>query len=280
MTIKVENNIPKFFVLGDTKLNTQTFESYLEDNGSKNFSAKWLNQNPDSNKISSSEKFVEYMGRMFSIYEHQEISNSEYLKQVLANPYSHYLLQQANINVLFKNISVNFLFLLLRTQIDGMNLINSKISLEKLGFWLPPSMEQVTQKEAALKFGLACTGLAQKIEELMTFYSYHALEKDSPQVAEKVRANMLRLMPLSTQFYLGVNLNILGWRQLLLKASDFLSEDELRFVFLFLAKEFKSRYYGFFQDCVLEDNQGNTFGLDTLKAEDLAWYKYKLKFKI
>jgi hypothetical protein len=106
------------------------------------------------------------------------------------------------------------------------------------------------------------------------------LEKENAHLAEKIRSNIMRLLPVSTQFNLGINTSISSWRQLLIRASDFLSEDEMRYIFLNLAREFKTRYYSLFQDCVLEDIAGKQYGLDTLRTEDKAWYKYKLKFKL
>jgi hypothetical protein len=280
MTIAVENNIPKFYIVGDTKINPQTLEKYLSENGKDSILKEWVENNPDSQKISSLEKFLEITGRTFGVYRDFKGTNAAYLKEIIKNPYSQFLFQQTNINIFFENVSINFLFLIMRLQIENLQLINEKITLDKLGFWLPPIMDQASQKEAGLKFGIGCSDLAQKVEELMTFYHYHILEKDNPQLAEKIRSNIMRLMPLSTQFNLGINTTISSWRQLLIRGTDFLSEDELRFIFLHLAREFKTRYYGAFQDFVLEDNTGKQFGLDTLRTEEKAWYKYKLKNKI
>jgi hypothetical protein len=280
MTIAVVNNIPSFYFVGDTKINPQTLEKFLQESGKEDILKKWMVANPDSQKISQLEKFLELTGRIYGINQNFEGNNSAYIKELLKNSYSHFVFQQANINIFFQNVSINFLFLILRLQIENLNLINEKIDLEKLGFWLPPIMDQPTQKEAALKFGVACSDVAQKIEELMTFYHYHIITKDNPALAEKIRSNIMRLMPVSAQFNLGINTSILSWRQLIMRATDFLSEDELRYVFLNLAKEFKNRYFSVFQDCVLEDINGKQFGLDTLKTEEKAWYKYKLKFKL
>ena len=280
MTIAVQNNIPKFYIVSDTKINPQTLEKYLEESGKTHILKEWVENNPDSQKISSLEKHLEITGRSFGVYTDLKTTNAGYLKEILKNPYSQFLLQQANVNVFFENISINFLFLIMRLQIDNLNLINERITLDKLGFWLPPMMDQPAQKDAALKFGFACSGLAQKIEELMTFYHFHVLEKENPNLAEKIRSNIMRLMPVSAQFNLGINASLLSWRQLLVRASDFLSEDEMRYVFLNLSREFKARYFSVFQDVVLEDMQGGQFGLDTLRTDDLAWYKYKLKFKL
>jgi hypothetical protein len=280
MTISVQNNIPKFYIVSDTKINPQTLEKYLEESGKKNILTEWVENNPESQKISSLEKHLEITGRSFGVYTGLKANNAAYMKEVLKNPYSQFLFQQANVNVFFENISINFLFLIMRLQIENLNLINEKITLDKLGFWLPPMMDQPSQKDAALQFGLACTGLAQKLEELMTFYHYHILEKENPNLAEKIRSNIMRLMPVSAQFNLGINTSMLSWRQLLIRATDFMSEDELRYVFLNLAREFKTRYYSVFQDVVLEDMQSKQYGLDTLRTEDKAWYKYKLKFKL
>jgi len=282
MTISVQNNIPKFYVIGDTKLNTQTFEKYLEEAGKSSIFKEWMKNNPEANKISSLEKQLELTGRCFGVFSDLKANNAEYMKQILKNPYSHFLLQQTNVNVFFENVSINFLFLIMRLQIDNLALINEKITLDKLGFWLPPMMDQPAQKEAALKFGLTCNKLAQGIEELLTFYRYNVLEKENAAVAEKIRSNIMRLMPVSAQFNLGINTSIVSWRQLLIRATDFLSEDELRYVFLMLAREFKTRYYSVFQDCVLEDTAGKQLGLDSLRTgtDDKAWYKYKLKFKL
>lgn len=280
MTISVENNIPKFYIVGDTKINPQTLEKYLQESGKDSILKKWLESNPDSQKISQLEKFVEITGRAFGIHTDLKGDNATYLKELLKNPYSQFLFQQANVNIFFENISINFLFLIMRLQVENLNLVNERINLDKLGFWLPPIMDQPNQKDAALQFGLGCTGLAQKIEELLTFYQYHIVQKDNPSLAEKLRSNIMRLMPVSAQFNLGINTSLLSWRQLLIRSTDFLSEDELRYVFLNLARELKVRYYGIFQDCVLEDINGKQFGLDSLRTEEKAWYKYKLKFKL
>jgi hypothetical protein len=279
MTITVENNIPKFYIISDTKINPQTLEKYLEESGKSDILKKWIENNPESQKVTSLEKHLEITGRAFGLYTSLNVNNAEYMKEILKNPYSQFLFQQANVNIFFENISINFLFLVMRLQIEGLNLINEKITLDKLGFWLPPMMDQPSQKEAALKFGLACSGLAQKIEELMTFYQFHIIEKDNANLAEKIRSNIMRLMPVSAQFNLGINTTLSSWRQILIRASDFMSEDEMRYIFLSLAREFKIRYYSIFQDIVLEDINGKQFGLDTLRTEDKAWYKYKLKFK-
>jgi hypothetical protein len=280
MTIKVENNLPKFYIVSDTKINPQTLEKYLEESGKSHILKEWLENNPEAAKISSLEKHLEITGRTFGLYPELKATNAGYMKEILKNPYSQFLFQQANVNIFFENVSINFLFLVMRLQIENLSLINEKITLDKLGFWLPPMMDQPSQKDAALNFGLACTGLAQKLEELMTFYQFHVLEKENAHLAEKIRSNIMRLLPVSTQFNLGINTSISSWRQLLIRASDFLSEDEMRYIFLNLAREFKTRYYSLFQDCVLEDIAGKQLGLDSLRTEDKAWYKYKLRFKL
>lgn len=280
MTISVQNNIPKFYIVGDTKLNPQTIEKFLQESGKEGIMKKWIENNPEAQKISPLEKFLEINGRAFGIHTDLKASNTEYMKEVLKNPYTQFLFQHANVNIFFQNVSLNFLFLMMRLQIDNLNLINEKITLDKLGFWLPPIMDQASQKEAALKFGVACGEMAQKIEELITYYNYHIIEKENAALAEKIRSNIMRLMPISVQFNLGINTTILSWRQLLIRATDFLSEDEMRFIFLTLAKELKTRYYSIFQDCVLEDMSGKQYGLDSLRTEENAWYKYKLRFKL
>jgi hypothetical protein len=280
MTIAVQNNIPTFYVVGDTKINPQTLEKFLKESGKENILTNWIENNPDAQKVSQLEKFIELTGRSFGVHTDMKADNANYIKELLKNPYSQFLFQQANVNIFFQNISINFLFLMMRLQVENLNLVNEKINLDKLGFWLPPIMDQPNQKDAALKFGLGCTDLAQRIEELLTFYHYHVIEKENPSMAEKLRSNIMRLMPVSAQFNLGVNTTLLSWRQLLIRSTDFLSEDEMRYVFLNLARELKVRYFSIFQDCVLEDIGGKQFGLDSLRTEEKAWYKYKLKFKL
>jgi hypothetical protein len=280
MTVQITNNIPKFYIVSDTKLNPQTLEKFLKESDKEHIHQKWIENNPDSQKISGLEKHLELTGRIFGLHTDFKGTNAEYIKEILKNPYSHFLLQQANINIFFKDVSLNFLFLAMRLQIENLNLINEKITLDRIGFWLPPMMDQPAQEEAALKFGLGCTELGKKIDELLTFYHFHILEVENKVLAEKIRSNILRLLPLSAQFNLGINTNVLAWRQLLVRSTDFLSEDEMRFVFLQMARELKTRYYSIFQDCVLEDINGKQYGLDTLRTEEKAWYKYKLKFKL
>jgi hypothetical protein len=278
--ITVENNLPKTYVVSDTKINTQTLEKLLADSNKSYLLKNWGENNKEPQKISSLEKHLEILGRYFELYSDEKYDNTSYFKEVLKNNYSNFILQHANVNIVFTNISINFLMILLRLQESNMALINNKLGFEKLGFWLPPIMDQNSHKDASLKFGLACSNLAKSIDELLTYYNYSVISSEDNLLAEKLRSNIVRLLPISTQLSLGINCSILAWRQLLIKCTDFSSEDELRYVFMNLAKDLKVRYYSLFQDCVLEDSAGKTYGLDTLKTDDKMWYRFKLKFKL
>lgn len=271
--MEVTNNLPEFFIVSDTKLNPQTIERFLKETGRTELLHHWNEKNKNDN-VSSIEQHFELLARIYGLVQGEK-TNEESLKEIVSNPALQYIFDHGQITVLFKNVSLNFMMLLLRLKIESLNMINEKLSLEEMGFWLPPILDQPENKEVALNFAATYSITSQKINELLDKIGYVQIIKEHPEAAEPIRQLFTRLMPISSQVNLGLSCTVRGWRQLILMGSNFASDDELRYVFMHLAKDFKKRYYGLFQDFSLENASGNKFGLDSLRDEK-AWHNYQV----
>lgn len=271
--MEVVNNLPDFYIVGETRLNPQTFERFLSESGKTSILDEWNEKNREK-MVSGLEQHFEFMSRVYGIVKGDK-TNEQALKEVLDNPSLQYIFDHGQINVLFRNVSLNFMVLLLRLKIESLHMINEKLTLEEMGFWLPPLLDEKDNKEIAVKYAGVYASTSNKITELLDEIGYYTLKEDNPDTADAIRSIFTRLMPISSQVNLGLTCTVRGWRQLLLMGGNFASDEELRYVFMHLAKDMKKRYYGVFQDLSLQDVEGKRIGLDTLRNEG-AWKKYQI----
>jgi len=269
----VTNNLPESYIVGETKLNAQTFERFLKESGKTSILDEWNKKNSEQT-VSGLEQHFEFLSRVYGMVDGEK-TNDEALKDIISNPSLQYIFDHGQINIMFKNVSMNFMVLLLRLKIESLQMINERISLEEMGFWLPPVLDDKANKDLSIKYAGVYAVTSNKINELLDEINYESIKQETPAVAETIRSIFTRLMPISSQINLGLTCTVRGWRQLILMGGNFSSDDELRFVFMHLARDMKKRYYGVFQDLSLEDEKGQRLGLDTLRNEG-AWKKYQI----
>ena len=274
MTIDVTNNIPEMYIVGETKINPQTLERFFKETRTFSVIEKWNNINGGEN-ISALEQHIELMARGFQIDPTSDQTNKEYLNDIIKSPGADSVFDHGNVTVIIRNASLNFLILLLRLRLDNVNIINSKMSLEEIGFWLPPLLDNPDSKEYALKFANGYSDLSKAIDTLLTSFNYETLVEENEEHANLIRQVIVRLLPISTQMNIGLTCSVKTWRNMMLMGSRFGSDDELRYAFMHLAKDMKKRYFNLFQDFKLQNQEGKTLGLDSLRT-DGAWYNYQL----
>jgi len=271
------NGLPSSHIIGETKLVVEGMETFLHEIDDQNFETTWKKVNQNE-KINAAEAVIEYMARFTDIEEWVEDTqpNSEYIKRLIQkedescnSPFDH-----STVTVLFNNVSMMLVKSVLEYRLNHLIISESARPVLNMGFWLPPAMESnENYKEVFSQIFANLNDIKTKFFESMDLANL-----TNEEIHKKV-ADVSRIYPWGTQIICSMTAGLGIWRNLFKLAGSFNADPELRFIFLHLAYKFKNRYTHVFQDMVVMNAEGETFGFDTVISSLDAWKYLKIHFK-
>jgi thymidylate synthase ThyX len=272
------NVLPVSYIVSETRCNLDEWRAYWkETNSTMETDMKKTN---DGHKVKETELFVEMMSRVSDEEEWVDKSKTknmdyifELLKKDKLSPNSP--LNHCAVSVLFNNVSTLFVKKLMQHRLIGLNITEKSYNLPKFNFWIPPVFE--TDPKLMVAYGQIFTQLndiKNKIFEKLKLWE----NKDNDEVRKQVQ-DVTRIFPQGVQVNCGATAGLGTWRHLFYVSTDFLFDDETRYVMLHLGRKMKERYPAAFQDMVLQDVSGKEFGLDTLTSGHDAWKLFKFSFR-
>lgn len=259
----IKNIIPTFHIIAETKLNEEGVRSFFNKSDPSFFTSL---DEKNKNKISDNEKLIEAIGNICDVLPSGRMNNKEYLDIVSTT--SPDLLNHSFVTVAFNNVSQTF--------IDKLHRMHTKIEVhqreltdEELKFWLLPTYAE--HETLAFRFAELFDSygtLKVKLEE--------DFAKTPDRNADKDLECIKRLLPNTYALDAVVTANLLTWKEMFIKYTDFICDDEIRYILLFLAKTFKQKYANVFQTMRLVEESGAVLGLDSLKTDGKIWRHTKI----
>lgn len=256
MQIKKED--PKHYIIADTKINTQSFESYCSL-FNKDFEQTWIKHNGKAQQTSQSEKLATSIAN-----DMLQVPLNNENKELMKDNFGLYkqLFQHIHVTVVFDNVSHIFLENILLNKVDAI--VNKKEN-DHLGLWLPKELENSLSTSL---FGYLVGDIAENINKF--------IEKASNDIDPKEAIKLaLKMAPMAKHLRLIVTSSINGWRNLILELTKLGIDDQTRFVMLHLYRDMKIRYNGFFNDFAIV-NDGKCYGTESI-ANDGFWIKSSVK---
>lgn len=260
----IKNVIPTFNIIAETKLNEEGFRAFFS-NIKPNLFTSFEEKN--RTKVSDIEKLVESIGHTCEILNSDATNNNkEYINYILKTEPD--ILNHCVVTIAFNNVSQTFIDKLHRFH-TKMEIHQRELSNEELKFWLLPTYED--NEELALKFA----ELFQSYGTLKNTLE-NDLKKNASRNVNKDLECIKRLLPNTYALDAIVSSNIITWRNMCIKYTDFQYDDEIRYIFLFLAKTFKQKYQNVFNNVICIEQNGTLLGLDSLKTNGKIWRTVKL----
>lgn len=261
--MKIKKQNPSWFIIGDNKINVQTFQRYTDSYIGSDFEANWIKSNGKSTQVSQSEKLLEALGSDFlGLKNTSNLPVNEFISKnfkKFENLFNHF-----TITIVFDEVSHLFVQCLLMAQ-ESLK-INQKRLLD-LSLWLPPIFENNALQNV---YGELVGGTFTSIEQFI-----EAAKKNGVTEADALKT-AFTMQPLAQHSRIVVTANISTWRDILIKLSSFDTDDETRFIILHLCRDLKTRYLSFFSDMVFESKEGKIFGVDSISNEGF-WKNIKVK---
>lgn len=254
--MRIDNRIPKFYVISESKINEQNLNSALMDFGFTKFDNQWKDKNKGI-RVSDNEKLPEYLVKLIVKSDHQ--LNNEDVNKGLINNESVFL-QHSFVTVLFKDISYETTTNISSDNIKGYKILKSNIDTNKMSFWIPKKVEP--SKAAMIDFGLTFEDIKKRINIIVEEFAKHG---SSQQEQELIRQECSTLFPRAVQLDAVMTNSIFEWREIILRFTQSNRSDEERYLFLHLLRDFKRRYPSSFQDIIVQDiKTGELFGVDSI----------------
>lgn len=265
--MEAQNNLPESFVISETKINTQTVDRLIKAITGKEWAAVWKKRNLNDTP-SDAEKLPEVVAEVTNVNPNANMSTVDYNKALCANDINH-LYEHTHVTVAFINVSKNFVFSL--RDMNGVVTV-SDLPTKDVVFWVPPC---VLEKDAnAVEYGNILNDSVGRIDKL-----WKNVAKDSTDHEFKVKQAMDSLMPGCASVNCVATCNIHAWKEIIFRNTQLWSNDESRYTFLHLIRNLKIRYPSIFTEIVVEDANGQQFGLDTINATPYAWKGLRLAKK-
>ena len=272
------NILPTFYVVSETKCVLDEWRNYWKDtNSTMEMDMKKAN---DGQKVKDAELFIEMVSKVSDEEEwidKSKTKNFEFIMEILKrdklSPNSS--LNHCSVGVLFNNVSMLFVKRVLQHRLVGLTVTDKTFNLPQLNFWIPPVFE--TDPKLMVAYGQIFSQMNEVKNRVFDTLKMWDI-KNNDEV-RKVVQDVSKILPQGAEVNCTISAGLGTWRHLFHISTDFLYDDETRYVMLFLGKKMKERYPAVFQDMVLCDVQGKEFGLDTLTSSHDAWKLFKFNFR-
>lgn len=263
--MKIKKEIPAWYIIGDTKINQNSFQRLSDENGDTEFETRWLHNNGKLQSISNMEKLLEYLANEFLEIPNKEgLPNHKFIEKNFNK--LEPLFDNFFVTVYIKNISHRFIKEMLLSKINNFS-INQKTSSD-LSLWLPPICQE--NEKLQIHYGYLVGEILKSIDEFTVKGNEFGADK------KKLIEAALNMMPQAQHCKASVSASILTWRKLFLEKTTFGTDDETRYVFMHLCRDMKMRYFSFFMDIVAESDTGQQLGVDTIVSDSNIWNKFRL----
>jgi hypothetical protein len=254
--MKIKKEAPSWLIIGDTKVNQQSFQKY-SDGVVPEFETAWIKANGKAQQVSVAEKMLELLATDFTgIKNDKGLPNSQFVEaniKAFEPLFDHF-----SITIVFNEVSHLFLQNLILEKLVNFH-INQKRSND-MSLWLPPAFEHPI---AGNTYGAMIGDIAASIEKFITTATANGVS------LEEATKTAFSMMPLAQHSKVIVTASIGNWRRLLITLSDFNKDIETRFIVLNLCRDLKMRYLGFFCDLAVQTKDGKLYGVDTLTNEGI-----------
>lgn len=272
------NGLPSSHIIGETKMVPEGLRTFLHEIEDTTFEKEWKKRN-DEDQVSPSEALVEMVARFTDEEEWVEDNqrNHDYLAMLIEKDKfsSNSLMNHGNVTVLFNNVSMLFVKKVLEYRSLGLQISDKPRNTLKMGFWVPPSLNE----DNRIKEGYAQVYANLNDIKNGLINEMGIPELEDPEEIKSRLADVSRIMPWGSQVIAGMTAGLGTWRHLFYQTADWDVDSEIRFVFLHLAYKMKQRYGNIFQDMVVINRAGDTFGFGTILSSLDAWTDYRIHFK-
>ena len=258
MKVKKEDRVkivePRVFLLGETTLNHEGLEAYLEYVGAP----EWKSDAP-----SDAEELTEVMGRIcyrsFAPGLNPNVTkvregNSDYIQNIV-NVKHGSVLEHANVNFVFAGVSRVFTHELVRHRAGTAMSQESLryVRLTELGFWVPTVIRETPE---AMTIMTNVVGLLEDVQKNLAEVANIA-EKKSFTEKKKLTSAFRRVAPLGLATSIGWSANLRALRHCLEMRTAPEAEEEIRLVFGKVGEIAKKRYPNVFADYEIEVVDGH-----------------------
>jgi hypothetical protein len=265
--MEAQNNLPESFVISESKINTQTVDRLIKTVTNKDWATVWKKRNLNDSP-SDVEKLPEVVAEVTNTNTNMDMSTLDYNKALCANDLTH-LYEHTHVTVAFTNVSRNFIFSL--RDMKGVITV-SDLPPKDVVFWVPPCVMETP--ENAVEYGNILNDSVTRVDKL-----WQKVAKDSTDHEFKVKQAMDNLIPSCASTACVATCNINAWKEIAFRNTQFWSNDEARYTFLNLVRNLKMRYASVFFEVVVEDSNGQQYGMDTITSSPYAWKNVRLAKK-
>ncbi len=265
--MRLENRVPKTYVISESKINEDTLKSALSDFGFSKYEQEWKEKNKGV-RVSDNEKLPETLVKLITKGSHN-LTNQEVNLGLVAN--ESVFLKHSIITVMFKDISLNVSTNISSDNIKNYEILKSNIDKDKISFWVPGFIEK--SKAAMIDYGLAFDDITKRIKNIIDEFEKINTNQEEMQHLSNL---LVQLYPQAIQIDAVMSCSLYEWRDIILRFSQPYRLDEERYIFLYLLRDFKRRYPSSFQDIVIENISSNeVFGVDTLDSDNSIWKNFR-----
>ena len=270
------NGIPSSHIIAESKTVTDGLKSFLHEVNMPEFENDWKKRNQGS--INPAEAVIEFVSRFTDDDEWvQDIQdNKNYLQMLLENEEHNMrsMLDHSTVTVLLNNVSMLLINRIMELRLN-IATINSKTApILKMGFWMPPSIEDNPQLHTA--YSQIYASMNDIKNEWFKFFDVSSRSDDE---IKHIISDVSRIYPWGSQTIACVTCGMSSWRNLFRLCTKYQEDAEVRFVLLHLAYKFKKRYPSCFQDMIVVNAAGTTFGADSIISSTEIWKELRIDFK-
>jgi len=263
--MKIRKETPSWYIIADTKINAQTLIKYTEQLGI-DYETNWIKANGKAQSVSQAEKLLELLAYdLLGIKNDKFLPNNEFLAQHMSKVES--LFDHFSVTIIFDEVSHLFLQNLFLEKLDNLHISQKRYN--DLSLWLPPAFEHPI---VSTTYGRMIGEIAGSID---TFIQEAKNNHVAPEDALKAAFSM---MPMAQHSKLIVSATMSNWRKLLVNLSKFDKDVETRYIITHMCRDMKIRYFGFFNDLVLQTSDGKKYGVDSINNEGF-WKQVEICFK-
>lgn len=240
---------PKVFLVGETRVNDDGLQAYLEYLGVPN----WTTDAP-----SDSEKIAEIMGRLcYRSFEpglnpnvtKVRHGNSSYINHLIEVGHGS-VLEHAYLNFIFADVSRVVTHELVRhragTAISQESL--RFVRLETLSMYIPT---HIRENEKGMEIFVRTIEEMERIQKELS--DLFELDKHPFEVKKQITSGLRRIAPMGVATTIGWSCNLRTLRHVIEQRTDPAAEEEIRLLFSHVFSIVKSRYPNIFADYEIEE---------------------------
>lgn len=272
--MKIENDYPKFFIVSETKINSQSFEQCSQQ-CELSYDYQWLSKWKKTNintVCSDLEKIPNFFSFLINSEEKDTSKNCiDFNKHIMKNNINFYndCLKHMYITVVF--VDVSYVFLSELKDFNGVYKI-SNTNMKKINFWLPSLLEN--EKDIAYEIGKLLVNFVENIKE---YYQKILKKYENVFPQKKINEFFRYVMPQSFIYSCIISGSLYDWKNFIVNKTQFHCPDELRYVLMHLLRLFKMKWPTLCDDIMLCDQKDTIYSIDSLITSDFSYQNFCVK---